>query len=376
MWEIGIYIAAKSQHETTVWHQREESLLFPVILGGSLLLAIAFTIGCGMLFLYDAYYVFIESESIRSMVSVAAEYSLDDILSIVCDPTQLAMWLSAIVLIPTTIYTLPTAASERSRVLRSSGFLPTDGGDEILLEPGAWKALLPRRLQTTISEILHTQKESAPEMVEVSMERMSEDGDEPDYCPYSISPIYHAKKQPEDATIDTTSQTIVPEDAVLSSVEVELYQVFSTAVRKILNETLAHINQESQKLPLLLVAASSLGIFAVHQRHSAKARSLLKTLIELGVMAGTSSTAVASLLGLVGPMLYRDAPQEQSLLQKMCGFASGIGLIRWTIPSSVADVKRIPWRGTIAALVLFYFRQRYAASRKRHERYAAPRGFS
>ena len=341
-------------------------------------MAIAFSFGCMLLFFYDLFYELImESEYVRSMVAAAAECSLDEMLAVVCDPTQLLTWISALWVIPTTIYALPTEPKERSRVLRAAGFLPADSGDEILLEPGAWKVLLPQLLQTTVSKIQTDNSidiSTTPEMVEVSMERMSDDGNDDD-CPYSISPIYHKNTTlPLEDPISNHETTKHIEESPLSSVEAEFFRVVSTRIQKMMNAKLAETSH------LLVVAISSLTIFVLHQRNSASARNMLQKILELGIMAGTSSTAVASILGLVIPLFppaSSSQPQEPpSWLQKICGIASAVGLVKSSVPSSLSDIvtKQIPWRGTIAALVLYYFRHRFMASRKR--RSGMPQGFS
>jgi hypothetical protein len=241
---------------------------------------------------------------------------------------------------------------------------------------------------------------AAPDMVDVRLERALSGDDEDDgeeyYFPYSVSPIYTSSmnadddkelrsteevesKENEKPTIQRQAQDdrITP----LQSVENELYQVFASSIRTMLREKFDNVfgpDLPDRQWPLLAVAISGTGLFWLQQRHSATARSLLNHIVQLGFMAGTSSVATASIvvLAMVMPVLLREEEQTSPrplsqpphskplILQNLWSLASSVGLARpAAIPRSlVTDLAtkiRIPWRGTIAALVLFYFRRRY-----------------
>jgi hypothetical protein len=120
---------------------------------------------------------------------------------------------------------------------------------------------------------------------------------------------------------------------------------------------------------------------------------MLNHTVQALFMAATGSAAVGSIvLGIVMPLWLRQQREHQeqrtvhhhhppanaTFLQNMWSLvtASSLALARATAvavvprsPLCITDLSklRIPWRGTIAALVLFYFRRRYL-SQNRHRR--------
>jgi hypothetical protein len=273
----------------------------------------------------------------------------------------------------------------------------------------------PLLLPSNKSMIIH--KGAAPDMVDVSLERALSGDDEDDaeeyYFPYSVSPIYTSSMNAhDDKELRSTEEVESKESEMptlrrkaqddrttpLQSVENELYQVFSSSIRTMLREKVGNVfgpDLQDRQWPMLAVAISCTGLFWLQQRHSATARSLLNHIVQLVFMAGTSSVATASiLLAIVIPLLLREEQQtsprplsqpshnKSLFLHNLWSLASSVGLARpAAIPRSlVTDLAtkiRIPWRGTIAALVLFYFRRRYVKNHH-HQRksVAMPNRFS
>jgi hypothetical protein len=336
-------------------HLSYSSCLAPLLFATSLATAMIFCYGCALLWWYDVYHVcVVESPTVRTLVATALSYSLDDVMTVLCDPTRLATYAVGAWLLPTTLYGLPyTTAAQRSRVLRAAGFLPaattaegTDDDDEeedddnddedengeskILMQPGGWMKLLPKKLQTILHSIVNgggekcdtnghdlspslllsstTTNKSAMNlpgrMANDSMDHASstDDEDENDgereyYFPYSVSPIYAPNidvivdgaddddddKEPlgterqemehgEELSLEQGGGTAT---MPLQSVEIELYQVVAASVRRVLQEKLAAATasigreeeEQQQQRRWLAVAIACTGLFVLQQRH-------------------------------------------------------------------------------------------------------------
>jgi hypothetical protein len=273
-------------------------------------------------------------------------------------------------------------------------------------------------LLPSIKSMMMIHTGAAPDMVDVtSLERALSGDDEDDaeeyYFPYSISPIYTSgmnadddkelrstkeveSKESEKPTIQRQAQDY--RTTPLQSVEDELYQVFASSIRTMLREKVGNVfgpDLQDRQWPMLAVAISCTGLFWLQQRQSATARSLLNHIVQLVFMAGTTSVVTASIgLAIAMPLLREEEqtsprplsppPHNKSLfLQNLWSLASSVGLARSAaIPRSLgtdlATKIRIPWRGTIAALVLFYFRRRYVKNHHHYQRksVAMPNRFS
>jgi hypothetical protein len=461
------------------------SCLAPLLFATSLATAMIFCYGCSLLWWYDVYHVcVVESPTVRTLVTAALSHSLDDVLTVLCDPTRLVTYAVGAWLLPTTLYGLPyTTAAQRSRVLRAAGFLPAvtaegaddneeeeeeynddedeNGESKILMQPGGWMKLLPKQLQTTLHDIANGGGEmcdtnlhglSSPSlllssstnksamnlpgrMANDSMDHASstDDEDENDkegcYFPYSVSPIYapsigvnvdddddeddkdlpgterQEMEHGEDLSLGQGGDTAT---MPLQSVEIELYQVVAASVRRVLLEKFAasigrEEEEQQQQRRWLAVAMACTGLFVLQQRHCATARSMLNHTVQALFMAATGSAAVGSIvLGIIMPLWlrqqrehqeqrtvhYHHPPENTTFLQNVWSLvtASSLALARATAvavprsPRSITDLAkmRIPWRGTIAALVLFYFRRRYLGQNRhrRRQSVAGPDGFS
>jgi hypothetical protein len=131
---------------------------------------------------------------------------------------------------------------------------------------------------------------------------------------------------------------------------------------------------KDHRFSLLTVAIASLSLFGLQQRQSATARSILNHIGHGVWMTGTCAVAIGSILGIVVPhMLLPEETNDETSTKTTRSNATC--LVRTTTAQSILSnfTKRISWKGTIAALVLFYFRRRYLI---RHGQSNMPRRFS
>ena len=144
--------------------QQHAASMVPLLVVVTLFILITtiWTWSCGVIFVKDVYAVLVYPYVVRPAIAGASQYSLDQVLSILCDPTQLAAYISAIIVVPVTLYTLPTTPQQRAQILLST-FRPSpnnpndDGGDDdtnqkIFTEAGAWKYLLPKSIQKVVDD--------------------------------------------------------------------------------------------------------------------------------------------------------------------------------------------------------------------------------
>jgi len=95
------------------------------VLGGS-----SWTLCCAWLFWNDLYRHVLRPTVLDPALEAASQWSLDDVLQFLCDPHQLAAWITGAFLLPVTLYSLPTTPEQRAQVLRSAGVLSGDGDDD------------------------------------------------------------------------------------------------------------------------------------------------------------------------------------------------------------------------------------------------------
>ena len=146
--------------------------MVPLFVVTLFLLVAIWTFSCAVVFMKDCYVVIIFPYVVQPIIVRASKYSMDEVFTIVCDPTQLASYISALFVVPVTLYTLPTTPQQRAQILLST-FLPVknsrsinnnknddddddddddDTTQKIFTEAGGWKYLLPKSIQKIVDE--------------------------------------------------------------------------------------------------------------------------------------------------------------------------------------------------------------------------------
>jgi hypothetical protein len=121
---------------------------------------VAWTTICTSIFVSDAYLGIIYPIIVQPVIIEATKYSIDDLCAIICDPSRLATYISALFVLPITLYTLPTTPQQRASILTSIGILShlknenrsPDKETKTFTEAGGWKYLLPQKIQILIDK--------------------------------------------------------------------------------------------------------------------------------------------------------------------------------------------------------------------------------
>jgi hypothetical protein len=119
---------------------------------------VVWTAKCVSIFINDAYVGFVYPSIVKPAIMGATKYSLDDLFTLICDPSRLGTYISAFFLLPITLYILPTTPQQRAHVLSHIGILPNTKIDDhspiydtkVFTEAGGWKYLLPSQIQSLV----------------------------------------------------------------------------------------------------------------------------------------------------------------------------------------------------------------------------------
>lgn len=265
---------------------------------------------CAYVFSQDVY-----KQAIRTLqptIASANQVSLDQVLTVLCDPNLWLTYVAGVWMLPMTLYNLPTNSEQRAQVLQAAG---VSISEDILVTAGGWQQLLPPRVQRWLHHVVeHSDTKMAPEAtteLERSFETVSDNSStdlEPLVevsSPYSISPVYSLPHPPAPAP-DTDDEPPQPEAIRLPTVPLSapnndpILMLWNILVQTLKSKVLAHVEQNSSSTTLALTGVlAGTGLLVTQLRYSRTARHLLQTLGHVGVASVSTATVLMSLATLV-----------------------------------------------------------------------------
>lgn len=391
---IIVSIAVMWNSITTIW--------IPFVFAGTLLTMGGMTAYSCTLFWSDLYRVLLQP-TLYPAVIAASKWSLDDILTVICDPRQLAASISALFMLPVTLYSLPIATEQRAQVMQAAGLLPADNSaSKILTQAGGWKLLLPEKIRLVLQRVeigggLGSAKDPVIRGERISFcnaNRGEEDElseDEACYIPYSISPVYRStpcchqsspsfertetesRKDHEPVELPTHAQadprqTLEPHE-LLASFLVEL-------VKSKVGQVCEKLHQQRTVTAVTAVATSAL--LVAQMRHSRTARACVKSVVHLLLTTGAGTVFTGSIVALLAPYFYyhptqttdnapaapKDSFDWTVILSSLAVAATALTSVPRP-PTDRSNRSRISaifslfhWKGTFAAFVFAYFQYR------------------
>lgn len=321
------------------------------------MLVAIWTFSCGVIVLKDCCDVLIYPYMIKPAIAGASKYSIDEVLTILCDPTQLAAYLSAVFVVPVTLYTLPTTPAQRAQILLSTLFPSatslnitiednSNSSDtkRIFTEAGGWKYLLPKSLQkivddsnnnTTVDSYIHPGQDRIQFKDSVFVETgelfhdigntSTEDEDESNdeehivkassvnepmfastnrrgtVLEESVDPPVPCNNEPKSST--TSSSKNKKEN----SEEMDVSNLFFKILFDVFDNKFQSACQrlERHQSTMVLTAITTFTILALQFRTSPTARTIFKSGVHILLTTTSSVTLIASLVALLTPYLHQ-----------------------------------------------------------------------
>lgn len=309
------------------------------------------TLHCWTVFWSDAYHMVVQRPALQTIVRLASEWSLDEALAFVFDPNQLLASLASCVVVPVALYSLPSSPEQRARVLAEAGLLlpnninnqatriktddiATPRGNEVLVQPGGWKALLPEPWQQVLQTIQaaslvnndeaqtinstrrlcscdSTQQASSPNspMTDCSS---SDDDDNSS----SIHPAEGENVAKPESFLRRSKPSVAPSTAEPTMEDTntnESLDILVSIVRQMMLQNCDWMCDclIQNQTPAAIAAASSILALTLQLRNSSQARSVLRGTAHLAWSTVSGSLLCGSMAALVTPFILQHHPQRR-----------------------------------------------------------------
>jgi hypothetical protein len=363
----------------------------PFLVAACILCSCAWTCACVAILWID-FYKTVLVPMLQTVVGAASQWSLDDALRVLWDPTQLAAGLTTCILLPTTLYTLPTTPEQRIRVLEAAGLLiPVDNRETtaatILTSKGGWRHLLPTRLQEFLCRVEkignHDSTGSCKPLLSVERNHrmdqraMSDDESTDD----ESEPQSTSQSKPKDPSEPNSSDSTPSQQESVRSDD-ELPDLVLKIVREMIARQLDQFCdtlQRHKNIPMC-TAALATTILTIQMQKSSRARAMCYSILHLSTMSAAGTVALSSIVALAAPYLYqqcdvilqrasmlrspyprRDAQCVKLLLRSLLdSFTQAISQtfpLDRSLPTELAKIL-VRWKGAVAVCVLAYFQYR------------------
>jgi hypothetical protein len=359
------------------------------LVAACILCSCAWTCACIAILWNDVYKTLLLPR-LQTAVGSASQWSLDDALRILWDPTQLAAGLTTCILLPTTLYTLPTTPEQRTRVLEAAGLLsPVDNLETsaatVLTSKGGWRHLLPTQVQEFLCRVEkiddhHSTGSRKPMLSGESNHRldqraMSDDESTDDDSEPPLTS--HSKPMDESTSSDST-----PSQQKSARADDELPDLVLKIVREMIARQMDQFCDTLQrhKNISMLTAAVATAILTIQMRKSSRARAMCYSVLHLATMTTAGTVALSSVVALAAPYLYRQGdvilqgasmfrsqnPKRdaqcvklllRSLLDSLTQTISQTFHSDSSLPTKLAKIL-VHWKGAVAVWVLAYFQYR------------------
>jgi hypothetical protein len=360
LWLFGISALTSISIVTWDYLATLHAAIIPLVFVAFFILVTIWTISCGAIFTHDLYNLLVYPTIVQPAIKTASKYSIDDLFTILCDPTQLASYLSAIFIVPITLYSLPITSTQRAKVL--SALIPHDtfndnndstGNKRIFTEAGGWKYLLPRSMQRlvdksnvnniednllfehvriddalTIDGILYHDIHCTSTDDEDSNENDSNEGKDIERKVSANQPTRLYSQKRNTFTEDSHRVPFRNNEAKISPTptdaqgeihqDEDVSQMFANIFIDLMENKLQSTCQRLKKhrSTMALTSIVTFTILLLQLRRSHTARSIVKTLAHILLTTTCSSTFLVSILACLAPYLHQPLLQKQQEQQR------------------------------------------------------------
>jgi hypothetical protein len=405
----------------SLWEYIPHKAVIPLALLVALGTVMLWTLLCCSVFGNDIYTRIVQPLVLKPVLLNATQYSMDDILRTICDPTQLATFLSACWMVPFTLYSVPTTEHQRAQVLSAAGILPpaatVDRTDpevsQIFTQPGGWISLLPEWFQKIAQPMISDIDENSgsveyctasatllrksktmhgtlhPQDVTIASTVDEEDSDD-DFREAATSPLHEAnptypKKHESNFSENVKRTPRVSSEMESSKLHVapELSELFLQIWLEMIQSKWDRICRRlrEQRSNMAITAMVTCTVLWLQLRYSPTARKMIRNVAHMLLTTSAGVAFLGSTVALLSPYLYQtwlknqdqtasrgpnDIFSESKHLSVL--LSSLLSSLKTAIPLSMPSTKEIAkkmqrfirrWKGAVAVFVLAYFRYQF-----------------
>jgi hypothetical protein len=373
LWLLGISLLVGFCIST--WKYMPHTALVPLILVIIIGSIIVWTVVCGVYFTMDIYTTILRPIVLQPAIVSATKYSLDDILTVLCDPTQFATFISALFVLPVTLYTLPTTTQQRAQVLSAAGVIPTllysesnvdnamntENSIKILTQPGGWVYLFPERMQQFVHRAMQHSSNSnhigrmdhefnydqlsnnlrieettlidGTLYHDVTCASTDDDDEDDEDCNRGYSQettgcrMHHSstssRRPPNISNVDINvgGATPIPNTSTSSEQKSFIPNDHHSDLQQLLLQILIDLSQnrfdkfchglQLQHSNMVVTAIAAVTVLVIQIRHSSTARSIFKNVVHLLLTTGAGIALMGSVIALITPYLNEKLRQDQ-----------------------------------------------------------------